>query len=109
MAGAVQLPVQLGTYGSTLHFIIYKTLSVPVVLGTHLCDRFVQEILTRLRTLELNNGSLIHIFKRALKTRSRSGLIQLPEHLNNTGKSGRTDTAINAAESILVSLTSNLG
>lgn len=94
----------LGTYHVALDFMLCRTLEAPAILGTDFFDHFFQAIRSRIRTVELDEGSYIPFVKRPLGSVSDPSLTRLHQYPDNTGKFARLDSAIKAAQWILVPL-----
>lgn len=62
--GTIILKERLGTYFVHLDFVACKSLASPVILGRDFCDRFVDSIRLRIRTVELEDGSTILIVRK---------------------------------------------
>ena len=75
--GMVTLRCQLGSYQVRVDFVVCERLSVPVILGCDFCDRYVEAIMPRRKTVELDDGTTIPIV-RAPSTRARDA-VPLPE------------------------------
>ena len=51
--GTIRMPVRLGRFVVTAEFIVCEKLVVPLILGADYCDRFVEAIYPRKKTVEL--------------------------------------------------------
>lgn len=65
--GVIDLLVRLGHYVVKLDFLVCKQLAAPVILGCDFCDRFVESIRPRARTVEMEDGTSVPIVRRPLR------------------------------------------
>ena len=59
--GTIKMPVRHGSFVSAGKFIVCEKLVVPLILGADYCDRFMQAIYPRKKTVELADFSEVPI------------------------------------------------
>ena len=50
--GTIRISMRLGRFVATAEFIVCEKLAVPLILGAYYCDRFVEAIYPRKKTVE---------------------------------------------------------
>ena len=66
MLGTTQQVFRLGHRVVSLTFIVFKTLAAPLILGCDFCDRFVEAIFPRQKTILMDDGTTVPITRRPL-------------------------------------------
>ena len=64
MLGTAQQVVRLGHRVMSLTFIVCRTLAAPLILGCDFCDRFVEAIFPRQKTILMDDGNTVSIIQR---------------------------------------------
>lgn len=83
--GYIALFVMLGTCVVQLDSVVCKSLAATVILGCDFCDRLVEAIRARARTAEMENGCLVPIFQRPLKSATRKRVpLTVAQQITNT-------------------------
>ena len=62
--GTTKMPVRLGRFVAAAEFIVCEKLAVPLILGADYCDRFVEAIYPRMKTVELADFSEVPTARR---------------------------------------------
>lgn len=82
MTGLIEPVVRFGSRIANAEFILCERLAAPVKNGCDFCDRVVEAIYPRKKTIQLDDGSTVPILRRPLK-RSRSSRLPV-QPLKNT-------------------------
>ena len=70
----IRMPVRLGRFVGTAEFIVCEKLAVPLILGVDYCDRLVEGIYPRKKTVELADFSEVPIIRRFSARKGRKTL-----------------------------------
>ena len=100
MTGLVDFVVRLGIHISKTEFIVCERLAAPVIVGCDFCDRFVEAIYFRKKTIELDDGSTVPIERRPLKRSPNSP--PLPTSQEYVKAEGRTSPKVRVAQNIIL-------
>ena len=100
MTGLVDLVVRSGSHISKAEFIVCERLAAPVIVGCDFCDRFVEAIYPRKKTIELDDGSTVPIVRRPLKRSPKSP--PLPISQEYAKAEGRTSPKVRVAQNIIL-------
>lgn len=98
--GYLPLVLRLGTYVVQLDFVVCDSLAAPVILGCDFCDRFVEAIRPRAKTVEMADGSTVPIVRKPLK-RATKKRVPLPAAQEPTNTSP-VSTKFRVANSLAV-------
>ena len=74
--GTIRMPVRLGRFVATAEFIVCEKLTVPLILGADYCDRFVEVIYPRKKTVELADFSEVRITRRFSARKGKQRLVR---------------------------------
>ena len=73
--GTIKMPVRLGHFVATAELIVCEKLAVPLILGADYCDRFVDAIYPRKKTVELAEFSEVPIVWRLSAKKRKKRLV----------------------------------
>ena len=73
--GTIRMPVRLGKFVAAAEFIVCERLAVPLILGADYCDRFVEAIYPRRKTVELADFSEVPIVRRFSPRKGKQRLV----------------------------------
>ena len=71
----IRMPVRLGRFVATAEFIVCEKLAVPLILGADYCDRFVEAIYPRKKTVELADFSEAPMIRRFSARKGKKALV----------------------------------
>jgi len=94
--GVITLRVQLGSHQARVDFVVCERLSVPVILGCDFCDKHVEAIRPRSKTVELEDGTTIPIIRAPTKRSRRS--VPLPKAFEFPTRHERPSFKVKLAE-----------
>ena len=95
--GVISLILQVGNYVIKDDFIVCERLAAPLIVGCDLCDKYVEAIYPRRRTVELADGSTIPIVRRPMKRHaSAPPLPAVQEH----AAQGRDTTKVKVCKAV---------
>ena len=100
MTGLADLVVRLGTRIAKVEFIVCERLAAPVFIGSDFCDRFVEAIYPRKKTIELDDGSTVPIVRRPLERSPK--LPPLPASQEYEKAEGRTSPKVRVSQNIVL-------
>ena len=90
--GTIEQIVRLGNLIVKLDFIVCESLAASVILGADFCDRFIEAIYPRKKSVELDDGSTVPIVRRPLSRPPTAP--PLPKEQEYRKDSGRTSPSI---------------
>ena len=93
--GTIRMPVRLGLFVATAEFVVCEKLAVPLILGADYCDRFVEAIYPRKKTVELADFSEVPIIRWFSARKMRKALV--PGEDETEGKGERISPRVKVA------------
>lgn len=100
IVGTVSLYVRFGSYVVKCDFYVCEHLATSYILGGDFCDRFVNAIRPRKRTVELDDGTEIPIVRKRKKEVVTA--LNIPEELKDDSRGGRTTNRIRVAKATVL-------
>ena len=102
-AGTIKMPVRLGRFVATAEFIVCEKLAVPLILGADYCDRFLEAIYPRKKTVELADFSGVPIVRRSSARTGKQRLVP-EEDQKGEGKGERISPRVKVARATTIEL-----
>ena len=84
--GSFKMPMRLGKFMAAAEFIVCEKRAVLLILGADYCDRFVEAISLRRKTVEMADFSEVPILKRISPRKGKKNLV--PGEDEDRGKRG---------------------
>ena len=98
--GTIKMPVRLGCFVTMAEFIVCEKLAVPLILGAHYCDRFVEAIYPRKKTAELADFSEVPIVRQFSARKGKNN--RVPGQDENDEKGERFSPKVKVARATTI-------
>ena len=99
--GTIKMPMRLGRFVVTAEFIVCEKLALPLILGADYCDRFVEAIYPRKKTVELEDSSEVPIVRQFSARKGRKWLVP-GEYENDDRKRERISPRVKVARATTI-------